>query len=238
VTTNRLYSAGTVHAQLANEIGRRIVRGAIPEGAPLPREQELVAQFKVSRQAVREALKVLAAKGLVAPRRRTGTTVLPRALWNLLDPDLLDWHRPEDISAALFSDMIELRRVIEPAAAEIAAARADPDRLSRLKDALDRMADSVDDAVAFFEADADYHSALLAATGNSLFERMEPIIRAILRVTFSLHARSGPNYPLAVRQHTAVYDAIAHGKGPAARHAMESILGTAHSHVTRMYERL
>lgn len=236
--TNRLYSAGTVHAQLAHEIGRRIVRGTIPEGAALPREQELVAQFKVSRQAVREALKVLAAKGLVAPRRRTGTTVLPRAMWNLLDPDLLDWHRPEDIPAALFGDMIELRRVIEPAAAEIAAIRTDPDHLARMKEALDRMADSVEDPGAFYEADADYHGALLAATGNSLFERMDPIIRAILKVTFSLHARAGPNYPVAVRQHAAVYEAIARADDQGARRAMETILGTAHAYVTRMYEEL
>lgn len=232
---NRLYPSGALHARLAHQIGRRIVTGEIAEGDPLPREAELVREFKVSRQAVREALKVLAAKGLVAPRRRTGTVVLPRASWNLLDPDVLAWYTPEAVRPSLFGDLIELRRVIEPAAAELAATRVDPDRLARMKAALDRMAAATNNPNAFFEADADYHGALLAATGNTLFERLDSISRAILKVTFSLHARSGPDYPLAVAQHTAVYDAIARGDAAGARRAMETILGTAHTHVTRMY---
>ena len=94
---------------------------------------------------MREALKVLAAKGLVASRRRTGTSVLPRASWNLLDPDVLAWHTPESIRKEFLDDLIELRRVIEPAAAALAARRVDPERLGRIKAALDGMRDNVDD---------------------------------------------------------------------------------------------
>ena len=91
----------------------------------MPREAELAMQFCVSRQAVREALKVLAAKGLVQSRRRTGTRILPRASWNLLDPDVLAWHPPANFGPRLLADLGELRRLIEPAAAEFAATRGD-----------------------------------------------------------------------------------------------------------------
>ena len=124
----RLYPSVALHGQVAHEIGRRIVSGAVAEGEFLPRESELAEQFGVSRQAVREALKVLAAKGLVTSRRRAGTFVVPRANWNLLDPDVIAWHPPEKFSPAFLRDIIELRRLIEPAAAAFAAERGEPNR--------------------------------------------------------------------------------------------------------------
>jgi DNA-binding FadR family transcriptional regulator len=124
---SRLYPSKALHGQVAHKIGRRIAEGSISTGALLPREAELASQFGVSRQAIREALKVLAAKGLVASRRRTGTHVLPRSSWNLLDPDVLAWHPPERVPRDLLKDLIELRFLIEPAAAEAAASRASPE---------------------------------------------------------------------------------------------------------------
>ena len=75
----RLYPSAALHGQVAHDIGRQIVSGTIAEGRFLPREAELSERFGVSRQAVREGLKVLAAKGLVGSRRRAGTYVLPRS---------------------------------------------------------------------------------------------------------------------------------------------------------------
>ena len=186
---NRLYPSRALHARVAHEIGRRIISSGYAEGASLPRESELAEQFGVSRQAVREALKVLAAKGLVASRRRTGTSVLPRASWNLLDPDVLAWHSPESIRKEFLDDLVELRRVIEPAAAALAARRVDPERLSRIKAALDGMRANVDNEPQFLEADAEFHAALLAASGNSLFERLSTIIGPVLDVSFKVQAQ-------------------------------------------------
>src|SRR5207244_4849669 len=124
----RLYPAVALHGRVAHEIGRRIVSGAIAEGSLLPRESELAAEHQVSRQAIREALKVLAAKGLVASRRRAGTRVRARAFWNLLDPNVLAWHPAGNVDPTFLNDLVELRQLIEPAAAELAARRREPGR--------------------------------------------------------------------------------------------------------------
>ena len=223
----RLYPSRALHARLAHEIGRRIVSSGYAEGASLPRESELAQEFAVSRQAVREALKVLAAKGLLASRRRTGTSVLPRLSWNLLDPDVLAWHSPDSIRKEFYDDLIELRRVIEPAAAAMAANRADIERLGRIKAALVGMQANIDDPPLFLEADTEFHAALLAASGNSLFDRLNTIIAPVLEMRFKLQAQETAGFKISVEQHAEVYEAIARGDPEAAREAMEQIVSDA-----------
>jgi DNA-binding FadR family transcriptional regulator len=106
---DRAYPSGGVHGQVVYQIGRQIVSGEIAVGSDLPREVELCERFGTSRQAIREAIKVLAAKGLIEPRRRRGTRVRPRAAWNLLDPDVLLWHAPDGFGPDFLADLLELR---------------------------------------------------------------------------------------------------------------------------------
>jgi DNA-binding FadR family transcriptional regulator len=230
----RLYPSRALHARLAHEIGRRIVSSVYAEGASLPRESELADEFGVSRQAVREALKVLAAKGLVASRRRTGTSALPRAKWNLLDPDVLAWHTPDTIRREFFDDLIELRRVIEPAAAALAARRVDPERLARIKVALDGMQSNLDNPPMLLQADTEFHVALLSASGNSLFDRLSTIIGPVLDMSFKLQAQASPEFHVAVGQHAAVYEAIGRGDAEAAHDTMVEILTAAQQTVYRI----
>jgi GntR family transcriptional regulator, galactonate operon transcriptional repressor len=230
----RLYPSRALHARLAHEVGRRIISSDYPEGSNLPRESVLAEEFGVSRQAVREALKVLGAKGLVASRRRTGTSVLPRASWNLLDPDVIAWHSPGSIRREFLDDLVELRGVIEPAAAALAARRVDAERLARIKVALDGMRDNLDDLSKFLEADVEFHTALLTASGNSLFERLSTIIGPVLRVSFMLQARETWRYKIAVEQHAAVYEAIARGDPETAHDTMSEIVTTAQATVARI----
>ncbi len=230
----RLYPSRALHARLAHEIGRRIVTSVYPEGSSLPRESVLAAEFEVSRQAMREALKVLAAKGLVTSRRRIGTSVLPRASWNLLDPDVLAWHTPDTIRKDFLDDLIELRHAIEPTAAALAARRIDAERLARMKAALDGMRDNVDNEPAYLEADAEFHAALLAASGNSLFERLSTIIGPILSVSFKLQAEASWRLRIGVEEHAAVYEAIAQGDERRARDTMEEIVSTAQGTIERI----
>lgn len=232
--STRLYPTRALHAKLAHEIGRRIITGVYAEGASLPRESELTEEFGISRQAVREALKVLAAKGLVASRRRTGTSVLPRASWNLLDPDVLAWHTPECIRKEFLDDLIELRRAVEPAAAELAARRADPERVGRIKTALDGMRANIDDTPLFLQADADFHAALLTASGNSLFERLSTIIGPVLGMSFKLQAQAAWRFRIGVEEHAAVYEAIARGDPKTAHDTMEEIVSTARETINRI----
>jgi GntR family galactonate operon transcriptional repressor len=227
VIDKRLYPLAALHGQVAHNIGRRIVSGGIREGEALPREAELSRQFAVSRQAVREALKVLAAKGLVTSRRRAGTHVVPRTSWNLLDPDVLAWHRADALPADFVRDLVELRRLIEPAAAEHAARRGDSKKIAQIGAALEDMRTAVDDRDRFFTADVEFHLAIFAASGNVLIDRLSTILGPLLEASFRMQRDTAGDPEGLVGIHNAVYDAIVEGDAPRARQAMESLLTTA-----------
>src|SRR5262249_30265940 len=116
--------AGTsVHASLASEIGQRIVRGDYPPGTILPNEQQWSQTFDVSRSAVREAIKMLMAKSLLASRPKVGSWVEPRERWNLLDRDVLSWYSASPNREAFLRTVQEFRYIIEPEATALAAER-------------------------------------------------------------------------------------------------------------------
>ena len=222
-----------MHGQVAHEIGRQIVSGAIAEGDFLPRESELSEQFSVSRQAIREALKVLAAKGLVNSRRRAGTHVMPRATWNLLDPDVLAWHPPAELSPQFLNDLVELRRLLEPAAARMSAERGEPARLAGITAALDKMRRSVGDAQAFYAADAEFHVAIFAASGNTLVDRLSTILGPLLEASFRLQGIDTVfAFEESVTLHEGVYDAIVKGDAARAVAAMEDVLAVASERIS------
>jgi DNA-binding FadR family transcriptional regulator len=224
VIDKRLYPSGALHGQVAHDIGRRIVSGEIAEGAALPREAELSQQFSVSRQAVREALKVLAAKGLVKSRRRSGTHVMPRASWNLLDPDVLAWHQPGSLSPDFLSDLGELRWLIEPAAAGLAASRGDPAGAAHVAEALEAMRRAIGNPESFYAADVEFHLSIFSASGNALIERLSTILGPLLEASFRQQQGADSSSEALVAVHAAVYDAIVAGDAARARHSMESLL--------------
>jgi DNA-binding FadR family transcriptional regulator len=229
-----LQSSKHRHGQVAHEIGRRIVSGKIGEGDLLPKEMELSAEFGVGRQAVREAIKVLAAKGLVSSRRRAGTSVMPKRAWNLLDPDVLAWHAPVEDNWDFLTDLVELRRLLEPAAAALAASRGDTRRIGRIGEALDEMRRSADDVEKFFAADAQFHVAVFAACGNTVIERLSAIIGPVLEASFRLVGGTDPVFGYSIGQHEAVFDAIRSGDPGRARVAMDTIMTVASKELVKL----
>ena len=234
LTDRHLYPSRGLHGQVAHHIGRRVVSGAIAEGEILPREAELSEQFAVSRQAVREALKVLAAKGLVQSRRRTGTFVLPRTSWNLLDPDVLAWHPPHRLTAKFFADLVELRRVIEPAAAEIAAVRGKAKEIGAIGAALELMRQSAGDVARFNRADTEFHIAIFSASDNDLIDRLSTILRTLLETSFTLQPHTHDEHLAIVDVHAEIYNAIAAGDRALARRNMEKLLDAASVELSRV----
>src|ERR1700754_1983675 len=87
------------HDQIVEEIGLQIVGGVLVTGEQIPPEPVLAEKLGVGRLAVREAMKTLAAKGMVGIRPKTGTQVLPRGSWNLFDPNVLQWHAAVSLDA-------------------------------------------------------------------------------------------------------------------------------------------
>lgn len=234
MTDKRLYPSAALHGQVAHEIGRRIVSGGIPEGGTLPREEELSRHFAVSRQAVREALKVLTAKGLVNSKRRAGTHVMSRATWNLLDPDVLAWHEPHALTPEFLNDLVEIRRLIEPAAAAFAAERGNPACIARIGAALDEMREAIGDRDRFFAADVEFHLAIFSASGNTLIDRLSTILGPLLDASFRLQSGAVASPLDFVAVHEAVYDAIMSADVERARRSMERLLMGVTEHIAQI----
>ncbi|MDH6218124.1 FadR/GntR family transcriptional regulator [Streptomyces pseudovenezuelae] len=223
------YARRGVHGQTVEALARRILGGAIPEGATL----DLVAlqsELDVSLTALRESLKVLAAKGMVDARQKRGTFVRARADWNLLDADVLRWQfeggSTTDADRALLHNLAEVRSIIEPAAVRLAAERRTEDDLAALEGALDAMAEQDAGASHAVDADLAFHRALLTATHNELLERMEMVIESGLAHRDRI-VHSSPHSEDPVPAHRAVLDAVRDRDPLAAEAAMRALLDQA-----------
>jgi DNA-binding FadR family transcriptional regulator len=207
MTKRRTYPRRGLHGAVVHEIGVRIVKGELEPGDTLP-DNGTVDEGAVSRTVVREAIKVLAAKGLVESRPKVGTRVRPRRDWNLLDPDVLAWQIEAGPDSRFLEQALELRRMIEPAAARLAAERATDVQIAALYELYEAMAAAGDDLDAFMEPDLRFHTLLLEACGNELLEHMSEIFAAVLRTIFAYSSSSSSSYPRAARRHRAIVQAI------------------------------
>jgi DNA-binding FadR family transcriptional regulator len=223
-----------LHGQTVERIGTRIVSGRYAPGIPLLPEQ-LENEFGISKTVLREALRVLAAKGLVESRQKRGTVVRARAHWKLLDADLLRWQGDEP-DAAFLENLAEVRGIVEPAGARLAATRRTRADVDALRDALQAMVDAGGDAVAVVEADLTFHRALLDAAHNELLSRMEVVIEAGLRMR-DLLVHQGEHWPDSVPAHRAILDAIEFGDPDAAGNAVRALLEQASVDVRRARRR-
>jgi DNA-binding FadR family transcriptional regulator len=222
------YSGRNLHGQVVNELGRRVVSGTYAAGALLPNEEQLCLGLQVSRTALREAVKVLAAKGLLEPRPRIGTRVRPRGQWNLLDPDILAWRCATGVDAEFLRHLTELREIIEPAAASLAAHSHTPEQLEAMAAALQGMRRAP--AIAqWVEADLAFHTAILQATNNPLLMPLAAIIGSALESLLGVTARSASDFKRALPDHQKVFEAIESRDAQAALHRMAGLLADSRS---------
>jgi DNA-binding FadR family transcriptional regulator len=210
-----------LHGETVETIGSRIVNGYYEPGSQLT-PQQLEAELGISSTVLREAMRVLAAKGLVESRQRLGTVVTPRSAWSLLDADLLRWQEGHE-DASFLDDLAEMRFIIEPAAASLAALRRTDKDLEHLRDALQAMIDAGTDGTGVIDADLAFHRGLLLAAHNELLTRMEFILESGLRARDMLvHNRS--DWPDSVPVHTAIFTAVEAGDSIAAERAVLDLL--------------
>jgi DNA-binding FadR family transcriptional regulator len=217
------YSGRKLHGKVVNELGRRVVSGSYTAGALLPNEELLCRELEVSRSALREAVKVLAAKGLLEPRPRIGTRVRPREQWNLLDPDILAWRCATGADAEFLRHLTELREIIEPAAASLAANSRSEAQLAAIASALSDMHQAA--AIAqWIEADLAFHTAVLRATNNPLLMPLAAIIGSALEALLGVTAHSAEDFKRALPDHQKVFEAIQSGDAQSALHRMAGML--------------
>jgi DNA-binding FadR family transcriptional regulator len=218
------YSGRNLHGQVVHELGRRIVGGSCPPGQALPNEEDLCRELGVSRTALRESVKVLAAKGLVESRPRIGTRVRASESWNLLDPDVLAWRCATLPDARFVLQLNEMREIIEPASAALAARNRTQLQLRHIEDAYAAMAaaQNIDEWV---DADLEFHTAILAATNNPLLRPLAAMIGTALESLLGISARKAGDYKIALPEHEQVLDAIRAQDGAAAQQHMTKLLG-------------
>lgn len=218
---------GPTHAQLARELGIAIVTGQHAPGSFLPAEHEIAEHRGVSRGLVREALRMLSAKGLLESKPKAGTRIRDRSSWNLLDPDLLAWMFEGEPPAGFVHNLFYLRMIIEPAAAELAATLRTPRHLSRMGHALEQMQEHGLASVVGQAADQSFHNIILEATGNELLISLAGTIGAAVRWTTIYKHRQTRQPSDSMPQHRRLFDAIAEGDAPGARDATIALIDQA-----------
>ncbi|MQS09009.1 FadR/GntR family transcriptional regulator [Streptomyces alkaliphilus] len=223
-----------MHQRVVDELGRRVVSGAWQPGQALPVEEALAGEIGVSRGVLREAVKTLVAKGLLRVRPRTGTRVPPPEHWNHLDRDVLRWKQAED-PGALLRDTGELRRIVEPEAARLAAGRAGPEGTRTLYEALAAMeaAAAKPGRGEYIEADLAFHRALLNASGNRLLGSLGRAVDIALEHSFLIGTRTPGAVEASLAPHRAIVDAVAAGDPAAAAAAALAIIETAEREIAR-----
>lgn len=170
---------------------------------------------------------MLAAKGLVESRTKTGTRVNERSRWNMLDPEVLAWAFVNEPPEAFVRSLFELRLIIEPAAAALAAVRRTGPQLAKMGHALEEMGRHGLATQIGRQADHDFHSLILTSADNEPLAALSSTITAAVRWTtaFKYRKNAVPRDP--VSDHGAVFDAIAAGDAVRAREAMTTLVSLA-----------
>jgi DNA-binding FadR family transcriptional regulator len=226
------------HGQVVDGLGRRIARGEFMPGVPMPTELVLAQQFGVSRVIMREAIKSLAAKGMLSVRPGAGTRALARDNWRLLDPDVLNWLAQSDLDAPFLSDLIELRRIIEPPAARLASERATHRDLTAVRESYRMMAAAVNEGRGYDAADLKFHSAILSACHNQFLQQMQAPLSQLLKLSFSFSSRHPLTGKGSLGLHEEVLLAIEQRDGESAFSAMETLIRHANEHMRSVVARM
>ncbi len=225
-------SGGTrarVHNRVVQELGAAILGGTYVPGDRLPNEEALQGLYGVSRTSVREAVKFLCAKGMIEARPRLGMIVRAPEDWSLLDPEVLSWRQGGlHDDPALVRSLLEARRVIEPAAAAMAAERATAADLAAIEAGYLGMAANLPgDLAACCSADLAFHAAIIKASGNVVFRHLIATIGAALEASFRLSTGLSAAYERTLDAHREVLEAIRLRDPDAARERMRELLDVA-----------
>ena len=216
-----------IHGTIARQLGIAIVSGRYAPGEILEGEIVSSEQFAVSRTAYREALRILAAKGLIDARPKVGTRVNPRSQWNFLDTDVLEWIFETDPDAQVLNALFELRDLVEPAAAALAATRRTPAQLAAMRQSLEEMRVHTLATEAGQHADQAFHAMLLQATQNPFLVSLATSVGAAIHITTVFKQRNEPLRRNPMPDHDRVCAAIAGRDAAGARAAMRRLIRLA-----------
>lgn len=206
----------SMHARIVRDLGMRIVAGEFHPGDRLPAEAQLLADYEVSRPVLREATRVLVAKGLVLSKQRAGAIVRPRSEWHLLDPDVLYWLIQAKPRAEFVETLLTVRRVFEPAIAALAAKVASDESLRGIAEAYAGMEAAATPAD-LLEPDLAFHRRIAEATNNDLLAYIGNMLSLALRESIKLSSQHPNTHALSLPRHKAILTALL-SRDPLAAH--------------------
>jgi DNA-binding FadR family transcriptional regulator len=201
-------TARNAHGRTLDQLGEAIVAGHYPPGSGVPPEPQLCEAYGVSRTVVREAIKSLVAKGLLSTGPKVGTKVLPAERWNWFDPEVVAWQARVGLTREFLRDLQELRLLVEPAAARLAAERASAQDIAAIEAAYLGMKAAIEQGGDYVAPDLAFHQGLLQACGNRMLVQMGKALAALLRTSFELSSTRPDAPALSLPLHKAVLDAV------------------------------
>ncbi|HEY4066809.1 MAG TPA: FadR/GntR family transcriptional regulator [Burkholderiaceae bacterium] len=196
-----------MHARIVHDLGMRIVSGLLQPGDRLPAEAELLARYEVSRPVLREAIRVLVAKGLVVSKQKAGAVVRRRSEWHLLDPDVLYWLIQNRPQPEFVDTLMTVRRIFEPAAAALAARVASDAQLQGIAQAYAGM-EAARSREELLEPDLAFHRRIAEATGNDLLAYIGNMLNLALRESIKLSSKHPDTHALSLPRHKAILTAL------------------------------
>ncbi|HEX8983865.1 MAG TPA: FCD domain-containing protein [Bryobacteraceae bacterium] len=227
---HRVEASANLHVRVTRALAVQMIQAErAAQSIVFPNEAKLCEQLGVSRSILREAVKVLADKGMVEVRPRAGTRSRPRSEWNLLDPDILGWQTQLGPDANLLRDLCEVRLAIEPTASSFAALRATPEEIDEIQCCLERREARISSArrEETIDLDLQFQTAVVAASHNALFRHLNAMIREPFRAALSYTVQLPASVALGIEGYRALFQAI-RGRDPlAARDASADIVGLA-----------
>lgn len=225
ISAQQLAAQKNISWVIAEKIAQKILTGEYPPESILPGEMELGEQFGVSRTAVREAVKTLAAKGMLLPRPRIGTRVLARSSWNFLDKELLAWWLTEDNFAEVVSHFLVMRSSLEPQACFLAAITGTSEQKAQLNTLMEEMIELKRHFIRerWIEVDMAWHEHIYAMSGNPFLTSFSSLFHSVYQTYFTSITQ---NEVVKLDLHQAIVDAIQESDGPRAQLACQTLLNT------------
>jgi GntR family transcriptional regulator, transcriptional repressor for pyruvate dehydrogenase complex len=212
-----------------------IIDGRLAAGAPLPSEARLAERYGVSKQVLREAIRQMAAMGVLQVGQGRVTRV------RALDAEPLSrfWRFAVGSGPQGLAEAVELRRMIEPASARLAALRHTKEELATLRRVLARLEQVRGDIPAWIEADLEFHDQVVRMAHNRLLllqmRGMQPVIRVVMDRFNARGARNKSDWHATWKRHAVVVDALATRDPAAAEAAMFAHFAAADVAIAEMF---
>ncbi|AWB69141.1 FadR family transcriptional regulator (plasmid) [Saccharobesus litoralis] len=221
----RTVNKRSLYGQVAVTLGERIVSGHYAQGTNLPQEAKIMEEFSISRTALREAFKLLSAKGLIESKPKTGTKVSLKKYWNMLDADVLNWCFETSGGKQVLEDLFQLRQAIEPRAAMLAAKNGSQEAIDKIEAAYNRMEKAQYGTNETLLSDVEFHQSILTASGNTLMDSFGTMLAEALYRSFDITTHRGEEYwQASLPMHKAVYLGIKARSPERAHFEMMSLL--------------